>query len=228
MLARGRTVLCVSSGIRRATRTCAIHASNRPLCTLLAALVERSPHLTPDVPDYEEVQHGHTATSQKVKVYPASLTVAEEGPDQQRARLRLEALVEREGGREGDGDRTGDHRSLDRCLAQRLYLLVQIDGVWQFPQQTWEPPESARQGLVRTINAACGGDLNTHQMGNAPLGHAPLSSGGSLFLWRHLYVSGNVNVPPGCDYAWVTKDELNDYVSAELASLASEACGPFP
>ena len=201
--------------------------SARCKSTLLAALVERSPMLTPDEAPLTVVQQQAQAAAVRQKVYPTTLTAAEEGPDQQRARLRMEALVEREGGREGDGDRTGDQRSLDRQLAHRLYLLVQVDGRWQFPHLAWQPPESARDGLRRAITQSCGDGLATHQMGNAPLGHTSLASGDALFLWRHLYVSGEVTVPPGNDYAWVTKAELAKLVSKELGDLSAIACGPF-
>ena len=48
-----------------------------------------------------------------------------------------------------------------------------------------------------------------------------------LFLWRHLYVSGDVAAPPGSDYAWVTKSELLERVSDELRPMSAIACGPF-
>lgn len=218
--------------LRLVRRPLASHAAmrvpQRSASTLLAALVERSPQLTPDEPEHETAQHAHAAQVQRHKVYPTLMTAAEEGPDQQRARLRMEALVEREGGREGEGDRTGDQRSMDRCLAQRLYLLVQVDGQWQFPQLAWQPPESARDGLRRAISQNCGEELTTHQMGNAPLGHVALTSGDALFLWRHLYVSGAVVVPPGCDHVWVTKAELANLVSLEVSGMCAIACGPFP
>ena len=112
--------------------------------TVLAALVERTPVLTPDLREWEEKQLRHTAALEAAqKVSPSAITAAEEGPDQQRARLRMEGLVERESTREGEGDRTGDMRSLDRRLSQRLYLLVRVGGRWQLPQEAWTAPEAA-------------------------------------------------------------------------------------
>ena len=195
--------------------------------TMLAVMVERSPQLTPEPTEIEKAQYRHTEELEGLhKVYPSALTTAEEGPDQQRARERMERLVDRDGSREGEGDRTGDERSLDRRLAQRLYLLVQVDGRWRFPQQTWQPPESAQSGLIRAVTAECGDSLATHQMGNAPMGHRELGSGEKLFLWRHLYVSGEVRVPDGADYAWLTKEELAERIDDELAPMA-HLCGPF-
>ena len=196
--------------------------------TRLAALIERSPQLTPDPTEAEELQQAfHAAQHVRQRKYPAVLTAAEEGPDQERARQRMEAIVEEEGSREGDGDRSGDMRSMDRCLAQRLYLLVQVDGQWELPQMEWQPPESARDGLRRAIEARCGGELNVHQMGNAPLGHVELSGGTRLFLWRFLYVSGDV-VSPGDDYAWVTQQELAERVDDNMSQLTNVVTGPYP
>jgi hypothetical protein len=173
------------------------------------------------------------------KVYPSSLTSAEEGPDQQRARVRMEGIIERDASREGEGDASGDHTSLDRRLAQRLYLLVRRgDGPWHFPQREWAgPPEHARDGLQAAIEASCGGALALHQLGNAPLGHLETKKGGadddasvpsSIFLWRFLYLSGAVEPAPGVEYAWLTKEELAERVDAQLGEFAALVCGPFP
>ena len=198
---------------------------------MLAALVERSPQLTPDLPDYE-LRHRESQLGFEVmhKVYPAAITAAEEGPDQQASRLRLEALLEREGSREGEGDRTGDLHSLDRQLTKRLYLLMQdSSGQWSLPQQEWRgPPESARDGVRRAVEAACGEALSIHQMGNAPLGHLPSEDGATTtFLWRCLYVSGQVAAPAGGDFAWVTRDELVERVDAPLGELSAMVAGPY-
>ena len=229
--ARPRAAHCGSS-IRQLTSSPAAGV------TLLAALVERSPQLTPTVPAYELEHFAQKEASGRVrtdrrgasKVYPAVVTTAEEGPDQERARLRMEALVEREGSREGEGDRTGDARSLDRRLAQRLFLLVRIGDRWQFPQEAWRPPESARDGLSRALEATCGTELAVHALGNAPLAHVPRESGATLFLWRFLHIGGQVADDASIDeYAWLTKEEVAAKVAddAALLELTARVCGPF-
>ena len=194
--------------------------------TLLAALIERSPLLTPEMSELEQQQQERSEAFEALhKVYPSSLTSAEEGPDQQRARLRMESILENEASREGEGDRTGDERSLDRRLAQRLYLLVRDgpNGPWRFPQREWAgPPERARDGLQSAIEATCGEALSVHQMGNAPLGHLPASN---LFVWRFLYVAGHVD--DDLEHAWLTRDELTERVDGELGELAKLVCGPY-
>ena len=196
--------------------------------TLLAALVERSPQVTPELSELAQAQLAHQARLEGLhKAYPTALTAAEEGPDQQRARLRMEQLVEDESTREGEGDRTGDESSIDRRLDCRVYLAVRVDGRWQLPAEAWRAPETARDGLRRALSAQCGDGLSAHQMGNAPLAHVALESGDTLFLWRHLYVSGEVEVREGDAHAWLTKDELAHRLGDDLGPITATACGPF-
>ena len=162
-------------------------AARRHSSTHLAALIERSPQLTPELREYERELVADMETHESwAKVYPEALTAAEEGPDRQRARLRLEALLESDGGREGEGDRTGDTRSLDRHLSQRLYLLTRraADEPWALPQRAWVAPESVRDGLAELVRTRCGDELAVHQMGNAPMAHRKLFDGGSVFFWK--------------------------------------------
>ena len=204
----------------------------RSKSTLLAALVERPPVVTPEPTVLESKQRYFDRKYEgSHKVYPSSLTSAEEGPDQQRARQRMEAIIENEASREGEGDRTGDERSLDRRLAQRLYLLVRQspDGPWHFPQRAWAgPSERARDGLQAAIADACGESLGVHQMGNAPLGHMEVADD-TLFLWRFQHVSGDVDAEEsGVDYAWLTKEELAERLDPRVGSeFARMVCGPF-
>ena len=104
--------------------------------TILAALVERLPILTPELPTWklDSQLRKEEASSARAKIFPEEYTNADEGPDRKRARLRVNALIEREGSREGKGDREEDQQSLDRKLAQRLYLLLHVEGRWQLPQ----------------------------------------------------------------------------------------------
>lgn len=101
----------------------------------MAAVIERTPVVTPDLPDWQ--QHHLSFREHYVKmqkVYPKELTSADEGPDQTRARQRVEMILERDGGRLGAGDKQDIKATTDRKLSQRLYLLLCVDGKWQFPQ----------------------------------------------------------------------------------------------
>ena len=202
--------------------------------TLLAALVERPPQLTPDLPDWEVAESERKESLIAFhKQYPEALTAIEEGGDQERARLRMMALVEDQGSREGDGDRTGDERSLERRLAQRTYLLVRIGDEWRFPQGVWSDPEQKmRVGLSEALEASCGDELKLHPMGNAPLGHLTVEgSDSTLFVWRYLHVAGQVNLSDSIDdFAWLTKEELVERLGGAegtLGGFAAKICGPF-
>ena len=83
-------------------------------------------------------------------------------------------------------------------------------------------------GLSAALEAACGDELTVHPMGNAPLSHMDLDSTRRLFLWRYLYVSGEVQASGTGDYAWLTKDEIAERLGGEVGELMKLACGPFP
>lgn len=103
--------------------------------TIMAAVIERTPVVTPEIPAWQQKEFDLRADYIKLhKVYPKELTDVEEVPDQARARQRVERIIARDGGRLGSGDKKGDERTMDRCLSERLYLLLSINGTWQFPQ----------------------------------------------------------------------------------------------
>ena len=96
-------------------------ASVRRLCSgsggggaTLSALIERLPVVTPELSEWEvEWREAREAlVISRAKVYNAEFTAAEEGPERTRARLRLEQVVESMGGRQGEGDTTGDESSM--------------------------------------------------------------------------------------------------------------------
>jgi len=117
--------------------------------------------VTPELPAWkrESLELRERLSAHLSKVYPEQLTVAQEGPDRRQARLRAAAIIESEGAREGEGDRTGDETSLDRKLAHRLYLVLREGGAWRLPQVHWsggvEAP-TVRQCLGEHLSASCG------------------------------------------------------------------------
>uniref|UniRef100_A0A7S0L4P3 Ribosomal protein L46 N-terminal domain-containing protein n=1 Tax=Coccolithus braarudii TaxID=221442 RepID=A0A7S0L4P3_9EUKA len=224
----------LSSRFGAAASRARLSSSCSPPITL-AALVERIPVLTPPVPEWkrerEELQRSKAELLSKV--YPEKFTASEEGPDRKQARLKLEALVQREGGREGEGDRTSDQRSMDRQLARRLYLLLRVDGTWQLPQTRWplESKAGVREGLMASLAKHCGEELQLHWMGNAPLAHHAPPDGPHTFFWRLQHYDGDVDLDPAVqEHGWLTKEEAAaklDEGGAELRGLFLEMCGPF-
>jgi hypothetical protein len=97
---------------------------------VLAALIERIPVVTPPLPEWkrESLELRERIAEHFSKVYPQSLTTAEEGPDRKQARLRAAAIIEDEASREGEGDRTGDESSMDRKLVRPRLAAALVRG----------------------------------------------------------------------------------------------------
>jgi len=203
---------------------------------VLAALVERIPVLTPDEPAWEtenREQKEAWVAARRSKQYPSQFTEVEEGPSRKTSRLRAERILASDGVRQGTGDASGDTSSLDRELSKRLYLCVRIDGQWQLPQGRWQPPESARDGVLRHLAEACGDGLAVHPVGRAPVAHVPARAevdgddGAATFFWRLQLLSGAPQLQPGVErYAWLTAAELGDKLDGEAAAVLAEVCGP--
>ena len=202
-----------------------------PCDATLAALVERLPVLTPELPAWqaEHVEQRHELAAASAKVYPSQLTEAEEAPDTRQARLRVDAIIKAEGQREGAGDREGDERTTDRRLAQRLFLLLRVDGEWRFPQARWAAPASAQECLEEEVSASCGEALELSWVGHAPLAHLE-QPGERTFWWKAQLLGGEVVPAAGIDFAWLTREELDERLAGadpELRRLTAEMCGPF-
>jgi len=198
--------------------------------TVMAAVIERSPVLTPDLPDYQQAHFKRREGYIKLqKVYPTQLIEAEEGPDQARARQRVETLLGRYGGRLGAGDTSGEQATLDRKLAQRLYLVLCVDGVWQFPQASWQEEQTAHECVSLEVAKRCGESLKCHPVGNAPMAHLERPDDTKIFFYRLMHVDGVVEPTEGVsDHAWLTKEELLSKLDPATGALTQEMCGPFP
>jgi len=199
---------------------------------VLAALIERTPILTPKLPAWKvELDLAREARAVALsKSYPLRFTDADEGPDRKQARLRVSNLVE------GGAPPVEDEQSMERRLAQRLYLLLRVGDELRLPQVEWEPaadgePDlSVRERLLREVADKCGDSLQLHWTGNAPLAHMSLPSPaeGNIFFWRLQYVVGHVEPPVGVDYSWLDRDELAERLQGKAGALMREMCGPFP
>ncbi len=203
-----------------------------------AALVERLPALTPPTPPWKQqsISDQRRFAEALAKEYPQEFHEAEEGPDAKKARIRLEAIVDAESRRQGVGDDDADEASLDRRLAQRLYLLLRVDGVWRFPQLHWPPQPSAgdapvpsmRDAILGELSASCGDEMKCHWMGNAPAAH--LEGGAeTTFFWKVQLLHGEPQTADGVSHAWLTKEELAERLGGgDKSAFVLEMCGPFP
>lgn len=228
---------------RGAARGCSLlthtHApSKRHASTVvLAALVERLPSLVPEQPAWaqEAAELREQVAVASAKQYPAEYIDAEEGPDRKQAREHVAGLVEREASRLGSADADDDEHSLDRRLAQRLYLLHRVDGKWQFPQARWQPDASGEApGLRETVSgaltASCGEGLDLHFVGNAPMAHWQRKPEDEThFFFRVQLLGGSVAPASGVECAWLPKEQLAERLQGSgegLSPLVLEMCGP--
>ncbi|KAL1915044.1 mitochondrial 54S ribosomal protein mL46 [Calcarisporiella thermophila] len=139
----------------------------------------------------------------------------------------LEAKVE-PASRVTEADKKGDVKSLDRALDRTLYLIVKKpreEHAWQFPQGGLDDNELLHQAAERELTEECGPNLDTWFVGRAPVGHyvydypahfskgSPYKGSKVFFMKAHVF-AGKVQVDQReiVDYAWVTKEELKNYV----------------
>ncbi|XP_046357802.2 39S ribosomal protein L46, mitochondrial-like [Haliotis rufescens] len=125
-----------------------------------------------------------------------------------------------------DADKSGDKKSTDRKLAEKLVLLVKQKvgdkPLWVFPQGRWSEGESMRETAERVLGVHCGEELSAQFVGNAPCGvhtyvfrsSPETDTGVKLFFFKAAYKTGGVRVDQGNaeDFLWVTKRELKDYL----------------
>ncbi|KAF9975151.1 54S ribosomal protein L17 mitochondrial [Actinomortierella ambigua] len=133
-----------------------------------------------------------------------------------------------------EADRKNDVRSLERALARTLYLIVKKprdQHAWQFPQGGVHVTENLQEAAGRELAEECGANMDLWFVGRVPIGHYnysfskafrektenPAVSGAKVFFMKAHIFAGQVQVDNKeiVDYAWVTKQEMKDYVSAE-------------
>lgn len=105
-----------------------------------------------------------------------------------------------------------------------MYLLLRHkSGAWGFPQASHAPGETVRQAAQRALEQDAPG-LDTYFIGNAPAAHAATAESATFFMCAS-YLGGKVVLPKGgaTDYAWVSKQELGEYVGPELEALLAQA-----
>ncbi|XP_072516351.1 large ribosomal subunit protein mL46 isoform X2 [Salminus brasiliensis] len=125
--------------------------------------------------------------------------------------------------------RTGDVSLSERCLGNSLVLLVKQDvgsqKLWLLPQQPWEAGETLRQTAERALASLPGADLKGTFLGNTPCGfykykfpksvQTGSQVGAKVFFFKAV-LSGGGHLPLQKDsFAWVRKDELQDYLPPE-------------
>ena len=209
-----------------------LEASLGPAALSAAVLVERTPAVMPEPEDWEMAMW---QLQQQLEVYdgfeyPKSVAGGTSAEADAAAAPRgvpdeIAALM----GRETDADRADDRRSLERALADSLFLVVKpaAGDRWQLPRAPLADDEYCREAGERALAETCGDDLYTYVLGNAPVGVWDAEEAGALdrqFFMKaivvDLYNSGPVDDARVADHAWITKAELPDYVDHDAEYLA--------
>ncbi|CAG8712006.1 12840_t:CDS:2, partial [Ambispora leptoticha] len=164
-----------------------------------------------------------------------------------RAQMRLDVkqqdLIDAEGveqvqvaSRITDADRIDDVKSLDRALQRTLYLIVKKPRemhAWQFPQGGVRTNEYLHEAARRELTEECGPDMDVWIVGRRPIGFYQYDFPGMLkkdhenyigakvfFMKGHIF-AGQVKIDNEevVDFAWVTKQEMKDYVHEEYYNV---------
>jgi hypothetical protein len=129
-------------------------------------------------------------------------------------------------------DETNDVRSLRRRLQRRLYLVVKVADPSGGSQPVWRFPMAPRAKEDKLLDAArkaadgLVGEMDIYYISKIPCGYtwfelppATGAEGAHVLFFRGQRLGGNVALPDDkkvLDYAWITNDELANYVEKPM------------
>eukprot|EP00898_Chlorokybus_atmophyticus_P001077 jgi/Chlat1/1970/Chrsp158S02281 len=196
-------------------------AAAEPHGRLLAAcILERLPVVMRDPPQWEEEYKQWAAELQapKYKRLPEELTKPPSfalGPED----------VYEPAPRVTEDDHNKNTKSLNRALAERLYLVVRGSrppyNQWHFPFTEHRPAETMRQAAERALRDAVGTSADAYFIGNAPCGHFVHEDGEQAhkdmtFFYRaqllDVWTTKLRLLPHLSEYAWVTREETAEFL----------------
>ncbi|KAI9278623.1 39S mitochondrial ribosomal protein L46-domain-containing protein [Phascolomyces articulosus] len=132
-------------------------------------------------------------------------------------------------------DTTNDIKSLDRQLQRTLYLVVHkpedTQHPWQFPQGPMDSAEYLHEAAERQLEDDCGKDMDVWFVGRQPISFykqvASKSSEGSgsktFFMKARVYAGQVKPNKQVSDFAWVTKEELPNYLSSDYYNAIKDS-----
>ncbi|KAG0256845.1 54S ribosomal protein L17 mitochondrial [Mortierella polycephala] len=146
-----------------------------------------------------------------------------------------------------EADRKNDVRSLERALQRTLYLIVKKprdQHAWQFPQGGVHLCENLQEAAGRELQEECGSNMDLWFVGRVPIGHynyklpkdyvpkiqnTSAIKGTKVFFMKAHIFAGQVQVDDKeiVDFAWVTKQEMKDYVSSDYYEATKDMLSDF-
>lgn len=118
-----------------------------------------------------------------------------------------------------------------------MFLLVKNSAAdakfpWFFPVGEARADEKMRDAAVRHVADHVGEELEVTPVGFAPIGYvkylhegdASEFDGTKVFFYKSQHLLGDVqlNSAKAEDYLWVTRDELREYLSADIADYVTK------
>lgn len=129
-----------------------------------------------------------------------------------------------------EADKTGDVKSLMRCLDRYLYFVVRTQsGAWGFPTTQNLEKETIRQTGERALSECVGPDADTLFIANWPIGHVALTEVSTPrveFFMKAQLLTGKVSLLPGTDFvdhAWIGRHELDQYFTNKFRTTLEGA-----
>ncbi|KAI8098550.1 39S mitochondrial ribosomal protein L46-domain-containing protein [Halteromyces radiatus] len=130
-------------------------------------------------------------------------------------------------------DKTNDIKKLDRALTRNLYLIVKQQNQWQFPQTDLQANEYLHEAAERYLKESCGKDMDVWFVGRQPVSHYKQSpsrkedtEGLKIFFMKARVYAGQVKPTKDVsDFAWLTKDELVNYLSPDYYKAIKDSLG---
>ncbi|PQE08848.1 50S ribosomal subunit L30 protein [Rutstroemia sp. NJR-2017a WRK4] len=135
--------------------------------------------------------------------------------------------------RETEADRKGDMRSLERRLAETLYLVVkggkEGENAWGFPRGELGGREMLHTAAERILHQTAGKNMNTWIVGHVPIGFSTIEpsakfsrKGEKVFFMKGRIMAGQVDLKGNemgvTDWKWVTRGELQGLVTPRYFS----------
>eukprot|EP00656_Telonema_subtile_P003268 TRINITY_DN11492_c0_g1_i1.p1 TRINITY_DN11492_c0_g1~~TRINITY_DN11492_c0_g1_i1.p1 ORF type:complete len:252 (-),score=76.37 TRINITY_DN11492_c0_g1_i1:72-827(-) len=216
-------------------RHCSTTATASPGAIYSAALIERRPVILPEPEDFE---HRFWAVQQHIKQIRAAPF-----PDELLANaLREQERIAEERRTSDDSfvpaprrtaaDESNDQRSVERALDRTLYLMVNKDSAWSFPQQSVGQGDVLHQAAAKAAEElACPVSF----IAQAPIGHVERKDGSKVFYHlaellpsnKAAYDVSHLSELCGEDFKWLTKEEAiecapNPHEANVLSILLSE------
>ncbi|CCU98408.1 unnamed protein product [Malassezia sympodialis ATCC 42132] len=117
--------------------------------------------------------------------------------------------------RETKADQERNVQSLERALDRTLYLAVQRDGTWRLPTKALPgaraPTDSLHDTATEAVTEPLGTDMDLWLVSKLPIAvvQDAAQSNKTYILKAHI-LSGTPSSASGTDFAWLTREELQE------------------